>query len=336
MRGVSAERRRHHERVPEDFLIVRNPDVASRLPYLLRLPLPGRPILLKARETWPRTNKVFCHRAEEWPAEPEVVERVAVRSCERRGAAIDLVLERGRENRSQFVLTFARGREAIFWQTARTTRQARPRVRLPTARAGGHDRFTVLVDIRERYPYRFAAQQVDVGRRPLSVGDYAVEHDGRIVAAVERKGAGDLVTSLTTGRLRFALAELAALPRAAVVVEDRWSAVLVHQYVRASVVADGLAELAVRWPSVPVVFLETRPLAEEWTYRWLAAALTAAEDDELAVDRFAELTTAGDLPLREPTTADVRAWALATGLPVSDRGRLRSQVWAAWREAHDA
>ena len=35
------------------------------------------------------------------PEEPEIVERTPVRSCVRRGAAIDLVLDRGRENRSQ-------------------------------------------------------------------------------------------------------------------------------------------------------------------------------------------------------------------------------------------
>jgi hypothetical protein len=28
----------------------------------------------------------------------------------------------------------------------------------------------------------------------------------------------------------------------------------------------------VRYPEIPIVFLETRPLAEEWAYRWLGAA----------------------------------------------------------------
>jgi hypothetical protein len=43
------------------------------------------------------------------------------------------------------------------------------------------------------------------------------------------------------------------LPRAAVVVEGRYSHVF-----------------KLCWPNVPVVFCETRPLAEEWTYRLLA------------------------------------------------------------------
>ena len=79
--------------MPEDFLIARNPDPGSSLPYLLRVPLGDDGILLKAKDTWPRTAKVYCHRAEEWPAEPELVERVPVRSGVRRGAAIDLVLD---------------------------------------------------------------------------------------------------------------------------------------------------------------------------------------------------------------------------------------------------
>ena len=43
-------------------------------------------------------------------------------------------------------------------------------------------------------------------------------------------------------------------------------------HVRPSVVADGIAECQVRFPAVPIVFCETRKLAQEWTYRFLAAA----------------------------------------------------------------
>src|SRR5438132_172979 len=101
------------------------------------------------------------------------------------------------------------------------------------------------------------------------LGDLAAHHglvaDGRLIASVERKSMADLVASLTSGKLRYALAELAALPRAAVVVEDRYSQVFRLDRVRPALVADGLAELQVRWPNVPVVFCETRQLAEEWT-----------------------------------------------------------------------
>jgi ERCC4-type nuclease len=320
--------------VPEDFVVARNPDPASSLPYLIRLPLGPAGVVLKARETWPRTSKVYCHRADEWPADAEVVERVPTRSCVRRGAAIDLVLDRGRENRSQIVFTYVRGREAIFWQTARTTKQARPGVRLPTARAQGRSELEVIVDSQERYAYRFAKQQVRVTRKPMPAGDYGVEADGRLIAAVERKSLADLAAGLTSGRLRFQLTELAALPRAAVVVEDRYSAVFALEHVRPSVVADALAEEQVRWPTVPVVNTETRSLAEERTYRWLAAALQEAQAEAEGHRRTAQLTEAGPLAAPEPTTAQVRAWAVAAGLPVADRGRLRPEVLDAYRRAH--
>ena len=128
---------RHDGVVPDDFLIARNPDEASTLPYLVRIPLGEHGIVLKSKDTWPRTSKVYCHRAEGWPEDADVVERVATRVCVRRGAAIELVLDRTKESRSQFVLTHVKGREAIFWQSARTAKQARPAVRIPTARAAG-------------------------------------------------------------------------------------------------------------------------------------------------------------------------------------------------------
>ena len=41
---------------------------------------------------------------------------------------------------------------------------------------------------------------------------------------------------------------------------------------------DMLARVQVRYPEIHIVFAETRPLAEEWTFRYLGAA--AAEDLE--------------------------------------------------------
>jgi ERCC4-type nuclease len=189
-----------------------------------------------------------------------IVERVPVRSCVRRGAAIDLVLERGRENRSQFVFANARGREVIFWQSARTNKQARPAVAVPTARTSGQV-LEIFVDSHEQYPWTFAKQQAVTSRRALPAGDYAIAVDDRIVATVERKSLADLVATLTGGKLRYLLADLASVPRAAMVIEDRWSSMFKLERVRPSIVAEGLAEAQVRFPTVPIVFCETRPLA---------------------------------------------------------------------------
>lgn len=272
-----------------------------------------------------------------WPALPELVEQVPVRSCTRRGAAIDLILDRGREARSQLVFTTARGREVVFWQSARTRKQARPAVRTPTAWAAGVAGLEIVVDAHEQYPYRFEKQQVSTVRRALPCGDYGLVADGRLVASVERKSLPDLVSSLTGGKLGYALADLAALPRAAVVVEDRYLQVFTLDRVRPAVVADGLAELQVRFPTVPIVFAETRPLAEEWTYRYLAAVHAWAGAEDLAVARIGpHLTDLDRAPAAPgPSTAEVRAWARNHGLAVPDRGRLRPDVLAAWRAAHE-
>ena len=128
-----------------------------------------------------------------------------LRSCVRRGAAIDIVATRFRENRSQLVFTTARGRDAVFWQSPRTRKQARPSVSLPTARAAGIAELEIIVDAHERYAYHFAGQQVRTTSRALPCGDYGIVIDGTLVAAVERKSMPDLIASLTSGRLRYAL-----------------------------------------------------------------------------------------------------------------------------------
>ena len=256
------------------FEVAANPDPDSTLPFLIRLPLPTGELVLKARDSWPRTAKVYCHRAEGWPEEPEIVERVPIRSCQRRGVAIDLVLDRPRENRSQLVFTRIQGgREGIFWQTPRTTRQARPGIRVPRRLAAGLAELAILIDTRERYPYKFVQQQAITQRQALPAGDYGIAHEGEIVAVVERKSLHDLVRRIIDGQLTYALADMAALPRAAVVVEDRYSSLFKLEHTKPGFVTEMLAALSVRYPTVPIHFCETRPLAEEWTYRFLGAAL---------------------------------------------------------------
>ena len=321
-------------RMPEDFVVARNPDPDSSLPYLLRIPLGDTGVILKARETWPRTSKVYCHREDAWPADAEIVERVPTRSCVRRGAAIELVLDRGRENRSQIVFTRVRGgRQAIFWQTARTAKQARPNVTVPTARAAGVSDLEIVVDSHERYAWKFSQQQAVTRVAGLAAGDYGVLLDGDLLATVERKSLSDLVSSLTTGKLKYQLAHLSAVPRAAVVVEDRYSQVFGLEHVRPAVVADGLAECQLTWPAVPIVFCETRRLAQEWTYRFLAAVRRAAEEEHGGAAALAELQPGRPLAPAEPSPAQVRTWALEQGLPVSDRGRVRREVVDAYKAA---
>lgn len=121
------------------FLIALNPEEDTKLPYLLHLPLEGG-LTLKTRETWPRSSRLYCHPFDgPWPEDAEIVEETPVAICRRRGMSIDLVLDRPRLARSQFVFTQVRGRPAIFWQTQKTARASNPGGRIPRSRTLDED-----------------------------------------------------------------------------------------------------------------------------------------------------------------------------------------------------
>lgn len=261
--------------VRQIFVIARNPEEDTKLPFLLRLPLGGG-LVLKARDRWPRAARIYCHPFEGgWPEGAEILEETSVVSCRRRGPLIDLVLDRPRLARSQFVFTETRGRPTIFWQTQKAARAANPGARVPRARAavGG---FAITIDTRERYPYRFAGRGVETERVALSAGDYAVRSDDALLAVVERKAFENFVSCLSDGTLSFQMQRLSELPVAAVVIEGRYSALFKLEHVSSAWLADVLARLQVRYPEVQVVFADSRKFAEEWTYRFLAAALADA------------------------------------------------------------
>lgn len=172
------------------------------LPYLVRLPIDGG-LILKARDTWPTTARVYCHPHEGGrPTSAVVVEEVPIVLCRRRGPAIDLVLDRPRLDRSQFVFTQLRVRSAIFWQTRTVAMKANPGGRVPHRRALTHG-FTIHIDTREKYPFRFAGRNVTTDRVAVAGGNYGVRRRDQWLAVVERKGIEDLLSSLSTGTLAF-------------------------------------------------------------------------------------------------------------------------------------
>lgn len=255
------------------FVIARNPEEDSKLPYLLRLPLEGG-LVLKARDTWPRASRVYCHPFDDgWSDAFEVLEETPVVTIRRRGPVIDLVLDRPRLSRSQFVFTETRGRPAIFWQTQKSAKSANPGARIPRGRAAPAG-LEIAIDTRERYPYRFATHGVVTNRMTLAAGDYAIVADGDPVASVERKTLENLASSLSDGSLAFQMQRLAEAPSAAVVVEARYSALFKLEHVSGAWLADMLARLQLRYPEIPIVFADSRKFAEEWTFRYLSAALS--------------------------------------------------------------
>lgn len=254
------------------FVIAKNPDAASSLPYLIRLPIDGG-LILKARDTWPKTARVYCHPHQgHWPEDAEIVDETPILVCNRRGPAIDLVLDRTRQARSQFVFTESRGRSMIFWQTRTAAMKANPGGRVPQRRALAEG-FTIFIDTREKYAFRFAGRDVFIEETAVAAGDYGVRDGERWLAVVERKSIEDLIGSLSNGTLAFQLAAMADLPLAAVVVEGRYPALFDVPRVKEGWLPDVLSRLQVRYREIPIVFADSRKFAEEWTYRFLATAV---------------------------------------------------------------
>lgn len=253
------------------FRVARNADEGSRLPYRLLLPIDGG-LVLKAREPWPRYSRVFCAAdITPWDEDAALVDEAAVVLCKRRGAAVDLVLDRPRLARSQFVFTTIRGRPAIWWQTQATVQSANPGARVP--RGGVSRTLTVAVDTREKYGWRFAGRSLTLERRSLPAGDYAAVAEDKVVGVVERKTLANLAASLSDGSLAFQLQRLAETGHAAIVVEGDYPDLFRSQPGRGAWLADMLARLAVRYSEVPVVFAGSRKFAEEWAYRFFSAAI---------------------------------------------------------------
>ena len=116
----------------------------------------------------------------------------------------------------------------------------------------------------------------------LSAGDYGVAFGETMAAAVERKALENFTASLSDGTLVFQMQRLAEVGTAVVVVEGRYSALFSLEHVPPAFIADGLARLQVRYPEIPVVFADSRKFAEEWTYRFLAAALADSMGSSIA------------------------------------------------------
>jgi ERCC4-type nuclease len=131
--------------------------------------------------------------------------------------------------------------------------QRTPGPRIPRARAL-LDGFTILIDTRERYPYRFAGRDVKAERMALAARDYAVANAEARIAVVERKTIENFTTSLSDGTLAFQMQRLGEVARAAVVVEGGYSALFTLEHVPSDFISDGLARLQVRYPEIPVVF----------------------------------------------------------------------------------
>ncbi len=263
------------------FVVARNSDSDSKLGYVIRFSVGDELICLKTSGEWPRVSRLYCHPVEEWSNDFEILSTCEIESAVKRGIAVDLILKRHRENRSQIIFTSLKGgRKAIFWQTPRTAKTSKAGIRIPKKRSSKFDQLEIIVDTREQYAYKFNGKQVSLVKRALRVGDYAVEYNDRVIAVVERKSSENFLTSLISGDLTFAMAALSEVPNSAVAVEGKYSQLLKSRFAQPSFLIESVAALEVRYPNVRIIFLESRSISEEWTYRFLGSALRLEIGDE--------------------------------------------------------
>lgn len=157
--------------------------------------------------------------------------------------------------------------------------------------------FTVLIDGREKAPYRFTGIDSDArdGRRKIIVptkwahlksGDYTVDGLQDIIA-VERKSIEDLFSTLGQHRQRFEAehSRLAAFRRAVVIIEATWLEILHWPPSQSRLNPKTVFRTALSWHArygVPWIVAEDRRFAEIYTYRFLEKCWKEFKNDGAA------------------------------------------------------
>lgn len=262
------------------WLVQRTGD--ARFPIRIAIEQDGRTLFaVRAKAAWPGAgSQVFCLRERE-PDLPEVLEeidRVPVAHLARLGRKLSVTLDRPQRKRCEF-LVLEKSRkdgsgtyEQVFFRTEAAVRAHKSSKRAElSARAG--EPLDLVIDSMERYPWVFPDAHVQ--RRKLPVGDYALLDAERPHAVVERKTLANLLGDLSELKgLHQQLAELAAWPQAALVIEAQYAdfgnPAKIGQWPAAHLLRV-LGELPALFPSVQCIFAGNRKLANVWTQRWFTA-----------------------------------------------------------------
>jgi hypothetical protein len=150
-----------------------------------------------------------------------------------------------------------------FW-TTETSARAKGRKAYPP-QGGKQGPFTVLIDFRERYPYRFPGCVTE--RQNLPAGDYGLFQEGCLIAVVERKTPEKLLCCPPPRP--SGITHLPLPCGGAGVLLRRSPQSQREPLLSPSYIADILAELTIQFPDIPIVFCGNRKHANEWTFRFL-------------------------------------------------------------------
>ncbi|MFQ6082279.1 MAG: ERCC4 domain-containing protein [Candidatus Aminicenantia bacterium] len=253
----------------------------GRFPYRLFIEeKPGEFLSLRVQERWPGPGKkIFCRiegtlRVNDLPAQ-EPLEKCNIVSLSRYGKKLTIILDRPIKKRCWFIFLKKEYKtrpgqyyDQVFWITQSSAVAERRGAYLPRSRKKGG--FKVLIDINERYPYRF--KNVETERKKLPVGDYALIYNENLVAVAERKTKDNFLHEIATfDVLKAKLQELSTFSYKAVVFESPYADFINPKkltYYSASYLAELLADLTVEFRNVQFVFCSNRKVANEWLYRW--------------------------------------------------------------------
>lgn len=149
---------------------------------------------------------------------------------------------------------------------------------------------TIIIDSREQKPYVFRDAQgayYDTIIKALPAGDYSIEgYECEI--AVERKSLDDLVNTVIHSKERFhrELTKLRMYGYAIIVVEATVGEILAHNYSSQAspkaVLASALSKHSTF--GIPVMFWDTRQIANELTRIWLELVWAQVERQKQKVE----------------------------------------------------
>ncbi|MFQ6094385.1 MAG: ERCC4 domain-containing protein [bacterium] len=236
-------------------------------------------MVLRVQARWPGPGKkIFCV-SEGYVAQDDVYEE-ALEACRiislrRYGKKLSIILDRKTKRRCWFIFIKKEYKkksgayyEQIFWITQSAMRTRRPGAYIP--RGGKRENLQIIIDKRERYPYKFA--NAVTRRENLPAGDYALVRDGVILAVAEKKTMDNFLHDIKTyDVLKSLIEELKQYQHKAVVFSAPYSDFInprKNPFYGSSYTADILADLFVTFPQVQFVFFENRKLANEWLHRW--------------------------------------------------------------------
>ena len=245
----------------------------------------------RVQNQWPGPGKsVFCINdgiagRKDIPQNAELANKCPILSAKWFGKRLTVVLDRKTRRRCWFLKTEKKSKkdpgkvyEQLFWLTQ--TSRARPggtQLSVAEKRSDMH----VVIDTREKYPYKFSVDYVS--RSALPSADYVLKlSNDQLIAGVERMTRDNFFQQMKqVDALKAKLHELCeSYKHKAVVIESTYADLIDPKKVkfyRGGTVANFIADLTVLFPDLQFTFCKNRKFANEWVMRYFQAIKSIEE-----------------------------------------------------------